>query len=152
MKPRVLIFGDNDVLRSTLKILLDESGYEVHTFSNPAMCPLNYPSDHDCLFEEPCSDIIISDVNMPVENGLDFIKGRLDKGCKVKFRALMSAEWTISGFQQAETIGCKVFNKPFNLDEMLKWLSNCQKQIDQKRVLSDWPARAKAGEEHEKNQ
>jgi len=145
LKPRVLIFEDYDVLRSTLKILLDESGYEVLTFSNPAMCPLYYPSDHDCQLEEPCSDIIISDVNMPVENGLDFIKSRLDKGCKVKFRALMSAEWTKSDLQHAETIGCRVFHKPFNLDEMLKWLSNCRKHIDQKRVLSDWPAKVKAG-------
>jgi DNA-binding response OmpR family regulator len=68
LKPRLLIFEDNDDLLSTLKIILNESGYEVHTFSNPAMYPLYYPSDHDCLLEEPCSDIIISDCQGQPEN------------------------------------------------------------------------------------
>ena len=89
MKPRVLIFEDNNTLRAALKNLLDDVGYEVQTFSDPGMCPQYYSSDHKCLLDDACSDIIISDVNMPVESGLNFIKNRLNQGCKVKFRALM---------------------------------------------------------------
>lgn len=145
MKPRILIFEDNDMLCSTLKAILGELGYEVHPFSNPAMCPLYYGTDHNCLLDHPCSDIIISDINMPFENGVQFIRNLLNKGCKVKFRALMSAGWTKSDLQFAESIGCRVFNKPFNLDEMIKWLSDCRKHIDQKRVLSDWPMKERVG-------
>jgi hypothetical protein len=75
---------------------------------------------------------------MPVEAGLDFIKNRFNLGCKIKFRALMSADWTESDLQHAQKIGCKVFHKLFDLEELLEWLKNCQKQIDQNRVLSDW--------------
>ena len=140
MKPRVLIFEDNDFLRSTLKDIIVSNGYEVYDFSNPGMCPQYLSSNQNCLWDDSCSDIIISDVNMPVETGLEFIKNRLSMGCKVKFRALMSADWAESDLQYAQKIGCKVFQKPFDLEELLQWLENCKKQIDQNRVLSDWKA------------
>ena len=73
MKPRVLIFEDNDILRSTLKKLLVGKGYEVYAFSNPGMCPQYYASKHSCLLDNSCTDIIISDVNMPVESGLEWL-------------------------------------------------------------------------------
>lgn len=141
MKPRILIFEDNDFIRSTLKNILVGVGYEVYDFSNPGLCPQYFSSNQNCLWDDSCSDIIISDVNMPVETGLEFIKNRLKVGCKIKFRALMSADWTESELQYAQKIGCKVFHKPFDLEELLEWLENCQKQIDQNRVLSDWNAK-----------
>ena len=137
MKPRVLIFEDNDTLRSTLDRILSELGYEVHSFSNPGMCPQFYSSSQSCLLDHSCSDIIISDVNMPVETGIEFIKGRLNNGCKIKFRALMSADWNETDLQQAENIGCRVFHKPFDLEELIRWLDSCRKLIEHKRVLSD---------------
>ena len=137
MKPRILIFEDNDTIRSSLENLLVNHGYEVLTFSNPGMCPQYLSSNHNCLLDDSCSDIIISDVNMPVETGLEFLKNRLNLGCKVKFRALMSADWTESDLQYAEKIGCKVFYKPFDLGELLKWLEDCHKQIDPNRTLTD---------------
>jgi CheY-like chemotaxis protein len=140
LKPRVLIFEDNDILRSTLKMLLVEKGYEVYSFSNPGMCPQYYASKHSCLLDNSCSDIIISDVNMPVESGLEFLRNRLDWGCKIQFRALMSADWTESDLQCAKRIGCKVFHKPFDLEDFFGWLDNCRKLIKKHRGLSDWSA------------
>ena len=60
MKPTVLIFEDSDILRSTLKYILNERGYEVFTFSNgitysidPVYCQIikgyeriQYPNNH----------------------------------------------------------------------------------------------------------
>jgi len=132
LKPRVLIFEDNDMLRSSLKSILDNRGYEVHLFSNPGMCSQYYSSNQNCLMDDSCSDIIISDVNMPVENGIAFIKSRLKNGCKVKYRALMSADWNDKDLKCAEKIGCKVFFKPFELKELLKWLERCRSQIENK--------------------
>ncbi len=137
MKPRILVFEDNDTLRTTLKHLLDDLDYEVHTFSDPGMCPLFSSSTHRCLLDDSCSDIILSDVHMPVETGLEFIKKRLNFGCKIKFRALMSADWSDSDLEYAKDIGCKVFNKPFDVEELLTWLDDCRKQIDHKRILAD---------------
>jgi CheY-like chemotaxis protein len=138
LKPRVLIFEDNDMIRSTLKAILDEMGYEVHTFSNPGMCPIYHGAHHNCLKDHPCSDIIISDINMPFENGLEFIKNRLKKGNKVKFRALMSADWNESNLHHAGNLGCKIISKPFDIEDFLRWIDDCRKKIDDKRVLSDW--------------
>ena len=130
MKPRVLLFEDNKILRSTLKSILSDLDYEVHTFSNPGMCPEFYSPSQCCGKDNSCSDIIISDVNMPVENGIDFIRSRIDNGCKIKFRALMSADWNFADLTQAKDIGCEVFHKPFNLDELIEWLNSCRKKID----------------------
>ena len=66
------------------------------------------------------------------------LKYLLDKGCKVKFRALMSANWDEFDVHDAKNLGCKIFCKPFNIEELLSWLDNCRQKIDAKRVLSNW--------------
>jgi CheY-like chemotaxis protein len=138
MKPRVLIFEDNNLLRSTLDNILKELGFEVFTFSDPGMCPLRASGDSICPLNHACSDIIISDVIMPTETGLEFIKERLDHGCKIKYRALMSADWSYTDLQRAQKLGCRIFHKPFNLEELTQWLNDCRKRIESTRELSDW--------------
>ena len=138
MKPRVLIFEDNNLIRSTLDHIIKELGFEVFTFSDPGMCPLRASCDSICPLNHTCSDIIISDVNMPTETGLEFIKERLDHGCKIKFRAMMSADWSDTDVQRAKELGCRIFHKPFNLEELIQWLNDCRKRIESTRELSDW--------------
>ena len=136
MKPRVLIFEDSDIVRATLQGILDNLGYEVYSFSNPGMCPRYYSSNKDCLDDDSCSDIIISDIHMPVENGIDFIENRLKRGCKIKYRALMSADWNDRDLRIAEKAGCKVFYKPFDIKELLTWLDTCRLQLNQNTTAS----------------
>jgi DNA-binding response OmpR family regulator len=137
LQPRVLIFEDNDILRSTLKYILNERGYEVFTFADPKMCQIFESVDRYCPADHACADIIISDVNMPTGNGLEFIKELHQKGCKVKYQALMSADWTDSDLRYAHELGCHIFHKPFNIKEMLKWLDDCAEKINSERKLSD---------------
>ncbi len=139
MKPRILIFEDNDILRSALEYILNERGYEVFTFANPIMCQTFDSVHHYCPADHACADIIISDVNMPASNGLEFMKERLRKGCKVKYRALMSGDWTDSDLKYARELGCHIFHKPFNIEEMLKWLDDCAQKINSDRKLSELP-------------
>ena len=138
MKPRVLIFEDDGILRSTLKHLLDKLGYEVFTFSDPGMCPLYDSVNHNCQLDYACADIIISDVNMPTQTGLELMKDRKQKGCKIKYRALMSGYWSDPDLQHAQELDCHVFHKPFNMKEIIQWLDDCSKRIEPERVLSDW--------------
>jgi DNA-binding response OmpR family regulator len=138
MKPRVIIFEDDPTLRSTLEIILQELGFDAFTFPDPGMCPLRASGDTICPLNHACSDIIISDVNMPTETGLEFIKERLDHGCKIKHRALMSADWSNTDLQKAQELGCRIFHKPFNLDDLVQWLNDCTSRIDTNRKLSDW--------------
>ena len=137
MKPRVLIFEDNDSLRSTLNKLLEELGYEVFVFSNPGLCPVYDSVNHNCTLNHACADIIISDVNMPSKTGLELIKDRQQKGCKVKYRALMSGDWTDFDLKYAQDLGCHIFHKPFDIRIMLKWLDDCVEKIKPDRKLSD---------------
>jgi DNA-binding response OmpR family regulator len=137
LRPRVLIFEDNDILRSTLKYILNERGYEVFTFADPKMCQIFESVDCYCPADHACADIIISDVNMPTANGLEVIKELHQKGCKVKYRALMSGDWTDSDLKYAHELGCHIFHKPFNIKEMLKWLDDCADKINPERKLSD---------------
>ena len=135
MKPRVLIFDENSDLSITLKEILDERGYEVFTFSNRGVCPLLHTVDHIAISDSVCSDIIISDLYLPTIDGLELIKDRIDNGCKVKCRALMSTTWSEVDWQYAHKIGGRLFRKPFDLSEMLAWIDDCAKMIDTERKL-----------------
>lgn len=137
MKPRILLFEDNDILRSTLEYIIDGRGYEVFTFPDPVMCPIFNPANHNCPADHACADIIISDVNMPTMTGLEFINARQQKDCKVKYRALMSADWTDTDLKYAQELDCHIFHKPFNLNEMLNWLDDCTEKINPERTLTD---------------
>jgi DNA-binding NtrC family response regulator len=138
MKPRVLIFDENEAISSMLKKILDECGYEVFTFSNRGVCPLFHLGNHKHKPDNACSDIIISDLYMPTIEGMKLIKDRIDKGCKIKFRALMSTTWSDADWQYARILGCQLFHKPFDLKEMLEWLNDCAKKIDPTRKLFNW--------------
>ena len=84
-----------------------------------------------------CADIIISDVDMPTQTGLELIKDRKQKGCKINHRALMSGGWTDSNLKDAQELDCRLFHKPFNFEEILQWLDDCRKQIAPNRKLSN---------------
>jgi DNA-binding NtrC family response regulator len=135
MTPRIIIFDENEILCSTLHRILVERGYEVFTFPDFSVCPLFHSEDHCEIPHGTCSDIIISDIYIPTVQGLKLIKERIAKGCGVKFRALMSTTWTDADWQYAQRIGCRLFSKPFDLKEMLKWLDDCANQIDTIRQL-----------------
>jgi DNA-binding response OmpR family regulator len=138
MIPRVLIFDENKSLSSTLKKILCQRGYEVFTFSDPGVCPLYHSGNHKSISDYACSDIIISDLYMPTIEGLKLISERIDMGCKVKFRALMSTNWSAADWQYASELGCQLFGKPFDLKEMLEWLDDCTEKIDPTRELFNW--------------
>lgn len=137
MKPRILIFEDNDILRSALKELLEVLGYEVFSFADAGLCPIFDLANHNCPRDHACADIIISDVNMPTKTGLELMKDRMQRGCKAKYRALMSGDWTESNLKYAREIGCRVFHKPFDFKELIQWLDVCKEEIKPERSLSN---------------
>ena len=138
MKARVLLFDENEVLSLTLEKILFERGYDVITFADRGVCPLFHSLNHPIMSDSVCSDIIISDLYMPTIDGLKLIKDRIDNGCKVPCRALMSTNWSEAEWQYAREIGCRLFRKPFDLKEMLQWLEACAQKIDSERKLFHW--------------
>ena len=137
MKIRAIVFEDNDLIRSMMRQILRQRGYEVVDYSDPSACPLLH-SDA-CYYA--CADILISDLSMPNMTGLQFLENQVMKGCKIQNVALMSGGWTPEELEYARRIGCQVFSKPFNLREFTFWLDECESRINPHRVLSDHPLR-----------
>lgn len=125
MSKVVYLLEDEDALRSTLNEFLHQNGYEVYAYSDPTFCPLSESLPCKCDNPLPCTDFIITDINMPGMSGLKFIELQKNKNCKVPNIAVMSATWSEEDYQKARDFGCKVFEKPFSFSELLKWMEIC---------------------------
>lgn len=71
MKPAVLLIDDSATLRAAVDEVLSEAGYQVHT-------AINGREGLDLLArwegDQPMVGLIITDINMPVMDGLEFIR------------------------------------------------------------------------------
>lgn len=135
---RILIFDDDKVIRKILWEYFDSLDYEVFTFPHPKSCALCDIYSCHCPAMEACSDIILTDLNMPFVKGLDFLEQQIKKGCKVKHLALMSGDLTEDDSERAKTLGIKLFEKPFRFTELYDWVEIVQKEIPENRRLTDW--------------
>jgi len=143
MKLRAIVFEDNEALRTTISSMLEMRGYEVFSYSEPLLCPVYL--DRECPHEHPCVDVSITDLRMPNMTGLDFIENQTRYGCKaiVSNKAVMSGAWTDEELERAKRLGCQIFEKPFGINEINKWLNECEERIDPNRKLSDLPLSSK---------
>lgn len=133
MKIRAMVFVDNLFLRSKINQFLALRGYQIVTFSNPADCPL-LRSD-TCHYA--CADILISDLSMPNTTALQVVGNHLRKGCRIRNVALTSGTWSPEELAQAKKIGCRLFRKPLQFNELSRWLDECESRVNPKRLLSD---------------
>lgn len=138
MNYRALIFDDEKEIRQILWTLFDNRGYEVLTFPHPGLCPLSEAYECPCPKGQACSDIIISDVEMPVKDGFAFVEEQINKGCRCHHIALMSGNFTQEHQTKASSLGITIFKKPFRLSEIKHWLDQIEKDIEPQRRLSDW--------------
>lgn len=130
MAIRVFIFDDDELIRMTLSSYLHQEGYEVAAFQQPDHCPLYFSDDCVCLKDQGCTDVIITDLNMPGTSGVKFIQRQLSHGCKVKKIAVMSGDWGDPALDIARDLGCKIFKKPFSILEIKKWLDEVRRSIE----------------------
>ena len=116
----------------------DRRGYEVFTFPDPGICPLHVEDRCPCESEMTCTDVIISDLDMPNVKGLDFVETLLGKGCLCRHIALMSGAWTDRDVARASDLGCKIFAKPFHISQIIEWLDQVERELSPNRGLYDW--------------
>ena len=138
MKIRVLVFDDDEHVRSLVSSILLQRGYEVHQFSEPGSCPLYLEGKCPCPESHTCGDIIITDVNMPKVTGLELIENQIRRGCKVRHFGVMSGVLSNSVVKHAIELGCKIFKKPFEINKLRDWLDQCEKSLNSSRKLWDW--------------
>jgi len=138
VKLRALIFADQSEMCELLGSVLARRGYEVFTYPEPGLCPLKARPQCRCPADTVCADVILSDVQMPGGNGIDFVQTLLEKGCHQPHIALMSGSWSQSDIKRAARLGCKLFKKPFHLAEVNEWLDQIETSISPARRLFDW--------------
>ncbi|MBO1225566.1 MAG: response regulator [Candidatus Scalindua sediminis] len=140
-KLRAIVLDDDYILRTLINDILKNRGYEVHSSSEPFFCPVYLDSKCPCPVEHFCSNIIITDINMPNMTGFEFIENLKRNACKIQNVAIMSGRWTDEELEHAKRLGCHTFEKPFKIDEFGKWLDDCEKKLDPDNKLSDLPIR-----------
>lgn len=138
-KPRVIIFDDEIFVLGMLKDFFRMRGYEVLSYDNPtSICPI-YGDDGDvCRNEHPCSDIMITDFNMPGVNGVELLEFQARKGCRLDIRnkSVISGYIDDANMRRVYELGCNFLHKPFTLYALTEWLSECEKRLDLEAPLA----------------
>lgn len=137
-KIRIILLDDLDSIRNSLSKFFTLSGYEVFSFSSPMICPLQLEPECRCIENQTCTDIIITDLDMPGMSGLNFIQNQKNKNCKCEHIALMSGLWTEEKLNHADELRCKIFTKPVLPNDILGWIKDVTNKIDPDRELCGW--------------
>ncbi|AMV72815.1 hypothetical protein JCM30471_13300 [Desulfuromonas carbonis] len=142
MRLRIIIFEDDPLARELLLRSIEQLGHEVLAFPDPLACPLYSRDDCSCSQQYPCGDLLISDNRMPRMTGLEFIRRQAEQGCKgaAVNKALISGAWTDAQRLEAQRLGCRIFDKPLALDELLTWIGEREAGINPERQLAPLPA------------
>lgn len=140
MKLRILIIDDETCIRESLAIYLTDLGHEVFIADRPEPCHLDCPVI--CADNAYCADLLLIDHNMPGENGLDFILGQKERGCRLptSHQVLISGVITPELKATLAELGCQVLHKPFSLDRLDQILSEVSAGTAPERLLSPPPA------------
>lgn len=110
-RPKILVVDDEINIRELLEDLLRAKGYEVSTASNG--------EDALKMLKCECYDLIISDVKMPVKDGVAFFKELVDVNPSMKNRVMFVTGNMdeIEGFLKGTGLRC--IHKPFDIGELL---------------------------------
>lgn len=90
-----------------------------------------------CPEEFVCGDFPLTDNRVSGMTGLEFVERRTNGGCRgiVANKAVFSGSWDEEDLAKAARLGCRVFVKPVNLDEISAWLDEREKTIPPERKL-----------------
>lgn len=134
---RVLFFEDEALIRGSISTYLRRKGYEVLDFPSPLFSVLASAETCTCPTDYACTDIIVTDMNMPGMTGLDFIRMSATKSCRVAARNIIVISTALSREQEAELrgYGCHFLPKPFMLIELLGVIQACERNLSPRRKL-----------------
>jgi DNA-binding response OmpR family regulator len=135
---RAVLIESHYVIRTILTDFLTDRGYEVHSYDNPKLCPLNDSIDCRCSDRETCCDLIVIDIDLPVINGLELVQNIKEKSCKCPNVLLISDVWPPDRHQEAQRLNCKTLTKPFEMQQLIDIVSEFETRIMASRELRNW--------------
>jgi len=126
---RILIIDDEEAIRESMQMFLEDLGYDVRTAADPVSCAIAC-KDH-CQQAERCADVIFVDQTMPKMSGLEFLQRQAARGCKLapQYKMLMTGDLTERLYHQAQELGCHVEQKPVRLDRVADFVLAAQKAL-----------------------
>ncbi len=130
-KLRVIVLEDDIAMSDLFRKVLQGFGCEVQAFPDPTACAVFGNPECDCLMDEPCADVLITDMMMPNMGGIELFRLQRKRGCKAldANKALMSAVTTTQQQAAVKELGCHFFRKPFKFIEIKQWLNECAERI-----------------------
>ena len=92
----------------------------------------------DCTREHACADMMITDMKMPEMTGLELIRMMKERGCHTppKNKAVITSSLTPEQSRDIQNLGCHFLPKPFHLEEILRLVEVCEKNIAPDRTLA----------------
>ena len=141
MKLKVIIIDDEDSIRETLKMYLEDQGHEVFTAPEPILCDVY--NGHECNEDYPCGDIMLIDYKMPKMTGTDFLQSMESRGCKglSATKILMSGDTGSIDKKIAKQLGCQIIQKPLTFQMLDELIFNFKERLDPERQLADLSAK-----------
>lgn len=137
-KLRIVLLEDNDIVREVLHASLTHRGYDVYAFAEPTICPLQLSPACRCTENQVCTDVILTDLDMPGMDGFQFVENLKRKNCKCGHVAIMSAWISPMDVHRARQLGCEIFEKPFRMENFIKWVRSVQQVLEPSRELCNW--------------
>ena len=115
---RILLIDDDDLFRKVVHVMLTTAGYNIQAAANGKA-----GMDH---YRQQPSDVVITDILMPVQEGLETIQALKGLDPDVKIIAMSSGgEGEFGYLQSAVAFGARpILRKPFSRDELLSTLAD----------------------------
>ena len=135
-KRRAILYDDDHIVLDLLQDFFSLRNYDVLTYRRPVFCPL-YGEISDCNNLFPCADIVMSDIRMPGQSGINMLQAQALKGCRVPAdnKAVMSGYLEDEEQLGMKKLGCMFFQKPFLLEEISAWLDQREERMDLSQTL-----------------
>jgi DNA-binding response OmpR family regulator len=137
MDLRVAVLDSEESLRKLISLIMQHKGYEVFASSEPLYCPLYTGKEQSCDRDEPCTDVMILDRQLPKMSALSYLSRQMAGGCRIKNRhkLVLSIKATDREIQETGRLGCALLKKPFRVEDISGWVDECAASVNPARVL-----------------
>lgn len=121
MKNSILIAEDDEPLRKTMSVVLQQTGSDIVQVSNGA--------DAMYWFEEQPFDIVITDIFMPERDGIELIRHIYASGAPTRLIAMTGDTGIVDYLEVATGLGAiRTLRKPFDNRQLLDAIHFCLQQ------------------------